>query len=200
MGHPLSRGSGQSRHGRLHWTEPAAMTAEQHAIYDGVLAKYGPEPPFPLTDAAGRLHGPFNAMLAAPGVGAALQSLSAAVGSRTSLAPRVREIVILSVAVARASAFELSAHTAAGAAAGLTGTELAALRDGRAPATLAADEEGARAFAGALLRDGDADDACYALTERHFGEAGIVELITLVGYYDLLATLLRTLRIPASAD
>ncbi|WP_170134191.1 carboxymuconolactone decarboxylase family protein [Murinocardiopsis flavida] len=186
----------QARHGRLHWTEPAAMTAEQRAIYDGVLAKYGPEPPFPLTDAAGRLHGPFNAMLAAPGVGAALQALSAAVGGRTSLAPRVRETVILAVAAARASAFELAAHTAAGAAAGLTSDEIATLCDGTAPASLAADEQAAHAFAASLLRDGDADDACYVRAERHFGEAGIVELITLVGYYDLLATLLRTLRVP----
>lgn len=187
------------RHGRLHWSEPAELTAEQRAIYDGVLAKYGPEPPFPLTDADGRLHGPFNAMLAAPGVGGALQALSAAVGGATSLSPRVRETVILTVAAARGSEYELAAHRRAAAAAGLTTEEVAALAEGSLPRTLSADERTAHGFTESLLHDRDADDECYARAELHFGEQGVVELIALVGYYDLIAVLLRVLRIPVSA-
>ncbi|MFC4563181.1 carboxymuconolactone decarboxylase family protein [Nocardiopsis mangrovi] len=184
------------RHGRIHWYAPGELTAEQQAIYDGVLRKYGPEPGFELADPEGRLHGPFNAMLAAPSVGTALQGLSAAVGARTSLSVRVREIVILAVATARASSFEWSAHRRLAAVAGLSEEEISALGGYGTPGTFADDEKAALDFARALLRDRDASDACHAAAEKYFGEAGVVELITLVGYYDLLSTLLRTLRVP----
>jgi alkylhydroperoxidase family enzyme len=184
------------RHGRIHWYTSAELSPEQRAVYDGVLAKYGPHPPFPLTGPDGRLHGPFNAMLAAPGVGAALQRLSAAVGSGTSLSDRVREIVVLAVAAARASSFEWAAHRRVAAAAGLTADEIAALGGHATPDSFGAEDRAALDFARALLRDRDASDACHAAAEAAFGEAGVVELITLVGYYDLVATLLRTLRVP----
>ncbi|GAA3745938.1 alkylhydroperoxidase family enzyme [Spinactinospora alkalitolerans] len=188
------------RHGRLPWYSPGELSGEQRAIYDGVLAKYGPEPPFPLTDDEGRLHGPFNAMLAAPGVGAALQRLSAAVGSRTSLSPRVREIVILTVAAARGSAFEWSAHRRVAATAGLADEEILALGSQATPDSFDEADNAALDFTRALLRDQDADDALYTRADRHFGEPGVVELVTLIGYYDLLATLLRVLRVPAPEE
>ncbi|MFD0773825.1 carboxymuconolactone decarboxylase family protein [Streptomonospora algeriensis] len=184
------------RHGRIHWYSPDELAPDQRAIYDGVLAKYGSEPPFELFDEHGRLHGPFNAMLAAPGVGAALQRLSAAVGAHTSLPARVRELVILTVAAARDSAFEWSAHRRLAAGAGLTADEIAALSADAAPESFGPADLAAFDFARALLHDRDASDACHARTAEHFGEAGVVELITLVGYYDLLATLMRALRVP----
>ncbi|MDA8370898.1 MAG: carboxymuconolactone decarboxylase family protein [Nocardiopsaceae bacterium] len=184
------------RHGRIHWYSPDELSAEQQAIYDGVIRKYGLEPPFELTDDKGRLHGPFNAMLAAPGVGAALQNLSAAVGSRMSLSARVREIIILAVATARASEFEWFAHRRTAVAVGITEDEIAALGGHATPGSFTAADRAALDFARSLLRDRDASDACYSAAEAHFGEAGAVEIITLVGYYDLLATLLRTLRVP----
>ncbi|GLU47499.1 carboxymuconolactone decarboxylase family protein [Nocardiopsis ansamitocini] len=188
------------RHGRLPWYTPDGLSEQQRAIYDGVLAKYGPEPPFALHDDAGRLHGPFNAMLAAPEVGAAWQRLSAAVGATATLSPRVRELVILTVATIRKSAFEWSAHRRAGLAAGLTEAEIAALGRNRTPESLSAPERAALDFARSLLRDRDADDPEYAAVRTGFGDAGAVELIVLVGYYDMLATLLRTLRVPVPED
>ncbi|TDQ55084.1 carboxymuconolactone decarboxylase family protein [Actinorugispora endophytica] len=188
------------RHGRLPWYPPDALSDEQRAIYEGVLAKYGPEPPFALHDSEGRLHGPFNAMLAAPGVGAAWQGLSAAVGGATSLSARVREIVILAVAIERDSAFEWFAHRRAGLAAGLTEDEVAALGERAAADSLSPAERAALDFARSLLREGDADDARYAAAERHLGDPGVVELIVLVGYYDMLATLLRVLRVPVPEE
>ncbi|GAB3207097.1 4-carboxymuconolactone decarboxylase [Marinactinospora thermotolerans DSM 45154] len=188
------------RHGRLHWYSPEELGGTQRDIYAGVLAKYGARPPFPLTDPEGRLHGPFNAMLAAPGVGAALQALSAAVGSGTSLPPRTREIVILAVAAERDSAFEWSAHRRVAATVGLTDEEIAALGARATPSSLDAAERAAVEAARALLRDRDLDDARHAAVEAAFGEAGVVELITLTGYYDFLATLLRALRVPVPAE
>ncbi|GAA1764349.1 carboxymuconolactone decarboxylase family protein [Streptomonospora arabica] len=184
------------RHGRIHWYSPDELGPEQRAIYDGVVAKYGSEPAFELFDEQGRLHGPFNAMLAAPGVGAALQGLSAAVGARTTLPARVREIVVLSVATARASAFEWSVHRRLAREAGLTEAEIAALGGHAVPEAFGPSDRAALDYARALLRDRDASEACHAAAEEHFGEAGVVELITLVGYYDMLATMLRALDVP----
>jgi 4-carboxymuconolactone decarboxylase len=47
-----------------------------------------------------------------------------------------------------------------------------------------------------LLTTGDVDDATWAEVVERLGQAGAVELTTLVGYYSLLALQMRVLRVP----
>jgi hypothetical protein len=47
-----------------------------------------------------------------------------------------------------------------------------------------------------LLTSGDVDDDAWAAAVDTLGEAGAVELTTLVGYYSLLALQMRVLRVP----
>jgi 4-carboxymuconolactone decarboxylase len=51
-----------------------------------------------------------------------------------------------------------------------------------------------------LLATGDLTDGSYRRAVDALGEAGIVELTALVGYYALLALQLRVFRVPSSAD
>ncbi len=46
-----------------------------------------------------------------------------------------------------------------------------------------------------MLRAGDLDDEAYAAGVAGLGEAGLFELVTLVGYYRLAALQLRVFRI-----
>jgi 4-carboxymuconolactone decarboxylase len=114
---------------------PADLDDQRRALYDAIAAGPRAAGPrlFALTDAAGRLNGPFNAMLFAPEVGTALQELGAAIRYRSSLTARIREMAILVVAAHWDSAFERYAHEAVGRVAGLTDEELRSLRDGDQP-------------------------------------------------------------------
>ena len=115
---------------------------------------------------------------------------------RGALTARAREIAILCVAAHQQSAFERSAHEAIGRSAGLTDTEMAAIAD-RAPMPLPDPVEACvLSVSRALLEQGDLDDAAYADAVSVLGEAGLIELSTVIGYYSLVALQLRLFRVP----
>jgi alkylhydroperoxidase family enzyme len=147
-----------------------------------------------VVDGDGRLLGPFNAMLASPSVGDALQQLGAAIRYGTSLPDRLRELAILTVAAHRRSDFERHAHTEPARAAGLSDQDLLAVQDG-GEALSGADAVVHRAVT-TLISDRDLDDETFAAVQDLVGTTGTVELVMLVGYYDLLALSLRSFRVP----
>lgn len=176
---------------------PSDLDAGQRALYDAIAGGRRAQGPqrFRLTDADGRLEGPFNAFLLQPRLGAALQALGAAVRYETGLDDRCREIAILVVAAHWRSDFEWYAHEPAARAAGLTDADLAALLDGQ-PDGLAGREAVVARTAAALAAQGDLDDAQYREAAAEFGPDGLFELLTLVGYYAALALQLRVFRVP----
>jgi hypothetical protein len=185
-------------HGRLAWLAPEELTDAQRKIYDRITAGARAQhpPPFQLTDARGRLEGPFNAMLLNPTVGNPLERLGAAIRFRTALSDRSREIAILAVAAHRRSDFEWYAHEVLARECGITGAEVSALKEQRTPDTLRAEERVVHRLALALCTDLDLDDNTFGEGERVLGTALLDEVVTLVGYYQLLATSLRVWRTP----
>jgi AhpD family alkylhydroperoxidase len=107
---------------------------------------------------------------------------------------RDTELVILRVATLRASGYELRQHTRIGRAAGLTADEIDRVQDlgaewhGRDRVLLAA--------ADALVRDRDLDDTGWQALRTELSEVECLELCLLVTHYDMLATVISTLRIP----
>ncbi|MEQ4721896.1 carboxymuconolactone decarboxylase family protein [Nonomuraea sp. B19D2] len=186
-------------HGRIPWYDPPSLTAEQRAVYDEIAGGPRAAGPFRLTGPEGRLEGPFNAMLTAPGVGGPLQRLGAAIRYATDLPARWREIAILEVAVARRSDFEWYAHERVGRNAGLTDEELAALRSGADAGTFDEGERTVRAACRSLILRRGLDDDLYARAEATLGTGRLYELVVLVGYYDTLALSLTAFRTPLPA-
>ena len=188
-------------HGRLPWFAPHELGASARALYDRIAG--GPRAQgrqaFPLTDPDGRLNGPFNAMLVSPDVGDAMQGLGAAIRYKSGLTARAREIAILELSVLRGCAFEWYAHEHVGRQAGLTDAEISALRDGAPAATFDAAESLVRDLVRTLVRERDLDDATFAAAENVLGAALLMDVIALVGYYDLLALSLRVWRTPLPA-
>ena len=181
---------------RLRPLRPDELDAEQRAVYDALA-----DPPGRVRlDADGSLQGPFDAMLRAPRSGAALQTVGAALRYRSALTERVRELATLLVAAHHRSAFEWYAHAPLAAAAGLPDALVEAVRTG---GSVEPDDPAERAAAVAvaqLLTSGDVDDDAWAAAVETLGEAGAVELTTLVGYYSLLALQMRVLRVPLPDD
>jgi 4-carboxymuconolactone decarboxylase len=183
--------------GRLPHPTPAELTDEQRAVYEAITEGPRGKGPFRLTDDEGRLQGPFNAMLINPQLGLSLQRLGADIRYRSTLDAREREIAILALAHLRESAFEWYAHERVGRAIGMTRQELDALDVGaEAPASFTDRERVVLATVRALVSERDLDDATYDEAQRHLGRTTLADLITLVGYYDLLALSMRAWRAP----
>lgn len=181
---------------RLPWLRPDELDDAQAQVYRSIAdgPRSGGGRAFPLTDAHGRLHGPFDAMLRSAPVGGALQELGAALRYRSALSPRVREIATLAVAAYHDSAFERFAHEAISRRIGFSDEELAALAAGGALPGDDPVEEAALAATRALLA-GDLGDDTFSAALAALGERGLFELTCLVGYYSTLALQLRVFRV-----
>jgi 4-carboxymuconolactone decarboxylase len=190
-----SSNEGATMAGRVRPFPPDALSGTRRDLYDAIAGgprARGPQH-FALTRADGSLRGPFNAFLLAPDLGGALQEVGSALRYRGALSDRSREIAILLVAAHWDSDFEREAHEAVGEAAGLTGTELAALRDRDVGAF--AGEESIVAAVTMQLLDGDLDDRVWSEASVALGSDVVFELTVLVGYYATLALQLRVFRV-----
>ena len=176
---------------------PEQLTDEQRRLYQEVLdgpRGQGPQS-FPLTDADGVLTGPFNAMLASPRVGTALQRLGAALRYHTDLPDQTRELVILVVAAHLGSDFEWYAHEPLARHHGVDDEVIAALRDGRPPSLADQAQRAAYDLAVALLRGEDVPEERYSVMAGALSMPGVFDVTAIVGYYWLLAAQLRLFRV-----
>jgi len=144
----------------------------------------------------GRLEGPFNSMLYSPEVGNALQSLGSALRFKTTLGDRAREIAILTIAAARKSDFEWYAHEAVGTLVGLSNPELLSIKKGHAAISFSPSEGLTHDATQELLRDRQLSDDVRSTMVSEVGYAGVQELISLVGYYEILDLLMRVWHTP----
>ncbi|MBY8863366.1 carboxymuconolactone decarboxylase family protein [Nocardia sp. CA2R105] len=177
---------------RLRRLTPEDLDDAQRAVYDliagGDRAK-GPQH-FPLLAEDGSLNGPFGVMLHAPGIGAVLQDLGAAIRFRTDLTARIREIAILQVAQAMGSEFEWWAHERVGRAVGLTDDELLSLAVGGFHSD-DPTENASAVFCANLLSSNVVTDSEFASAEEHLSAEQMINLTVLVGYYRTLAQLMQ---------
>jgi 4-carboxymuconolactone decarboxylase len=183
---------------RLEKLPVETLQPDQRALYDAIAGgprSRGPQL-FALTDTAGGLEGPFNAMLLSPTLGGALQALGSVVRYGSTLSDRAREIAILVVAHGWQSDFEIYAHEAVGRAAGLTDDEFAGLRV-RNYELLDADDRLVAATTLALTTGSDLTDEEFVAARDGLGLKVLFELTTLVGYYATLALQLRVFRVPS---
>jgi 4-carboxymuconolactone decarboxylase len=172
------------------------MTDDQRAVYDALVSgKRGAAIKAP----DGTLIGPFNAMLLNPHVGNRVQSVGEALRFDISLSRRVIEIATLVVGAHWRAQFEWWAHERLAKQAGLSDEIIAAIKRGERPALDDASEATAYDVASELYRTQRLSDTTYARAEEHFGQAGVFELIALVGYYSLVSIILNGFNVPLAA-
>lgn len=178
---------------RMPRLRPEQLTTDQRRLYDEMLD--GPRTQgrrfFPITDADGVLTGPFNAMLASPSVGTALQRLGAVIRYQSDLPDQVRELVILTVAARLGSDFEWYAHEPLARRSGLSDEIIAAVKDRTRPQLSGPAQQAAHDLTLALLRAEDVPDETFAAAVEALGTQGVFDISTIVGYYWLLAAQLR---------
>jgi len=187
---------------RLAPQPPDTLTAEQLEFYNlfATGPRAAPDAAFSLLDADRALTGPPSAWLLAPPIGYALEKLGAAIRFGLTLTPRESEAAILTVAYNEAQPFELHAHLPAARKAGWTDDDLADIRAGRDPEGASAGERAALTVARRLVDAGTLDDTEYAIAREELGERRLFELVTLVGYYRMMALQLNVFAIDPPSE
>jgi 4-carboxymuconolactone decarboxylase len=144
----------------------------------------------------GGVVGPFIAALRSPELMTRLQRLGEYLRYRNALGARLTELAILFTARAWTQQFEWALHVDAAARRGISRTTIAAIARGRRPAQMAADEAIVYDFLRELNETQAVSDPTYARALAAFGEAGVVDLTALAGYYTTLAMILNVARTP----
>ena len=186
---PRSR-SNQSRRlpaPRLPALDMASLAGEQQALVDAISS--GPRGRFSNS-------GPFAVYLHAPGFGHLAQQLGGYVRLGTSVPPRLSELAILCTARFWQAQYEWVAHAAIAAKQGVKPATIRDLQAGRTPTSAPRDEMAIYAFVRELYATRRVSDATYKRVHKLLGDAGIVELVGILGYYAMVSMILNVFRMP----
>ena len=165
------------------------MSPAQRSVADAIMS--GPRK---------GMGGPFNAWLRSPELADRLQKVGEYVRFNSSLDRRVNEMAILMTAQAWGSQYEWHAHAPLAIKAGLDPAIVAAIGAGRKPDNMKDDEAVVWEFTTQLRRDHAVDDAIYARALEKFGERGIMDLVAVNGYYDVVSMTLNVAHVSPPAD
>lgn len=184
--------------GRLALLAPDSLSAEQRQVYDALCDLVVPEAEqggFTARLPDGRLIGPFNALLRDPRLTSGFGQWVRAIGAG-GLPTDVRETIILTVGAEWGAAYEIYAHRAAGAAAGLPLEAIEAILSGAAPNGLTPVAQLAHRLTRALVVDHSVPEALYAEARAEFGEAGLLTVLGLIAQYQLISSVLVCFDVP----
>ena len=162
------------------------MTPAQKAMTDHILAG----------ERGGTMGGPFNVLLRSPDIGDVAQQLGAQVRFHSSLPRNLNELAIIITARYWTAHYEWYAHKAAALRAGLNPSIVDAVAAGKRPASMQPDEEAVYTFCTELLETKQVSDATFRKAVTAFGERGVVDLIAVTGYYQLVSMILNVDRYP----
>ncbi len=146
----------------------------------------------------GRLLNIYKMLLHSPDIAKAWLEQVTTVRWKTALDGRIREIVIIRVAILNRVEYVIKAHVPAFALKeGLTREQCDALADWRNSTLFNDRQRAALAYTDAMTRDIQVPDAVHAELRRHFDERQIVELTVLIGTYNMHTRVLQALEIDA---
>jgi len=148
----------------------------------------------------GGVRGPFIPLLRSPELMGRLQKVGEVLRYRSSLAPRLNELVMLIIAREWTQQFEWQVHLPLAIEAGLDPEIAAAVAEGRRPRRLAEDEELAWDFCNELMRTRGVSDATYARAVALLGERGLIDLLGLAGYFTTVSMVMNVAHTPPPHD
>jgi 4-carboxymuconolactone decarboxylase len=148
----------------------------------------------------GGIRGPFNAWLRSPELADRAQRVGEYLRFQSSVPKRLNEFAILITARHWNAKFEWYAHCKLALEAGLSREVAEQLAQGRRPERMQADEAVVYDFCTELRRDRRVSDATFEATKRALGEQGVVDLIAVCGYYDLVSMTLNVAQVETPAD
>jgi 4-carboxymuconolactone decarboxylase len=164
-----------------------SLTGAQQALVDAISS--GPRGRFSNS-------GPFAVYLHAPGFGNLAQQLGGYVRLGTSVPSRLSEFAILCTARFWKAQYEWAAHAAIAAKQGVKPATIRDLQAGRTPKSAPRDELAIYTFVKELYAARRVSDATYKRAHKLLGDAGMVELVGILGYYAMVSMILNVFRMP----
>ncbi|MBC5763963.1 carboxymuconolactone decarboxylase family protein [Ramlibacter albus] len=186
---PIPQGFAEGAHERLPMPAQDAMNDAQRAAAQALID--GPRK---------GVYGPFLPLLRSPDLLDRVAKVGEYLRFGSTLDARVRELATCIAARHVHNQFEWVMHAPLARKAGVSEAAIEALRSGARPKQLAKDEECAYDFATELLATNGVSDATYADALAQFGEQGVVELTTLVGYFVMVNWVMNVARTPSLAS
>lgn len=165
---------------RLPTFDPSQATPEQRAVLDEILS--GPR---------GNLNGPFLGWIHSPELAQHAQRLGAFCRYQTGLPLRLSELAILVTASRWQAQAEWHIHHPIALQAGVPAALAEAIRTGATPSFDEPDDALIYAFATELYDAKRVSDATYARAVERFGVPVTINLVSLLGYYALVAMTLN---------
>jgi len=166
----------------LTWDE---MTPAQHTMVEHLFA--GPR--------AGA-NGPFNVLLRSPEMGDIAQQFGASMRFNQAMPRKLNEMAIIITARYWTAQYEWYAHKRAALQAGLNPAIVDAIQSGRRPAGMQKDEDAVYTFCTELLNTKHVSDATFKTAKDTVGEKGVVDLMGVMSWYQMVSMMLNVDRYP----
>ena len=141
--------------------------------------------------------GPFIALMRSPELLARAQKVGEYLRFDGVLPARLSEFATLVVARAWTQQFEWAVHVPLALKAGTSAETIAALRAGRRPEAMSPDEALVHDFAIELMNHHGVSDESWRTGVERFGEQGLIELVSVVGYFVWISMVLNVAHTPA---
>jgi 4-carboxymuconolactone decarboxylase len=162
------------------------MTPQQKALMDKVQSG----------KIEGGTGGPLNVLLRSPDLGEAVLRYGAYERFHSPLPPKLIELAALITIRSWTSQFPWIAHHRAATQAGLNEAIIGAIAQGKRPTAMQPDEEAVYNFCAELLKTTQVSDATFSALKDKLGERGVVELLGVMGYYQIVSMSLNVDRYP----
>ena len=156
------------------------MTSEQKRINDEIAGTRG----------GGPAKGPFALWLRTPELADKANAFGSYLRHQTSVPQRLVELAVLVVARTYTAQYEWHAHAAHADKVGLDPALVEAIRTRREPVLEKEDEQVVHAVATELTVDRTLSDATYTRAVAVLGEQTVLDLVTIIGFYTMVAVVL----------
>jgi 4-carboxymuconolactone decarboxylase len=167
---------------RIPLVDPQNLTPEQKRVYDAATG---------LPNREGSLPPPYQFALHCPELTDKWQQLGELLRYRTSLPRRLSELAILITARHWTCQYEWYAHEPCARAGGVADSVIEAIRTGVRPAFAQPDEQALYEFVTELYRRRSVSESAHKRLLDALGVKGIVELLALLGHYNMIAMTLN---------
>ena len=140
----------------------------------------------------------FQVLLNHPKLACAFNDLLATMLWRGKLDSRLRELIIMRIGWLTASDYEWTQHWRGAQGLGVSADDLLGVRDWQAHQAFGPSERAVLAATDDVLRDGAVSTESWSACQQEFGAdpAVLVELVTAIGAWRMVASILHSLQIP----
>lgn len=168
---------------RLPELKETSLSAEARQVFDTIKKSRGV------------VRGPFAALLYVPELAERVANVGAYIRYEGLLSPPDRELAILSCGREIGARYEWFEHESVALDAGVSPAAIEALRAQSSLEHLATREQLIISIVQSLCRKRSLQDALYELAIDELGAKQLVELVTLVGYYNMLGLVILSFEI-----